>query len=64
VIYHSLVVVVLGLIAFTLLAIDGNMKRIADALKAQNDFYGIFEQTSEELPDDEGVTPIETGPLL
>jgi hypothetical protein len=40
------------------------MKRIADALKAQNDFYGIFEQTSEELPDDEGVTPIETGPLL
>jgi hypothetical protein len=47
VIYHSLVVVVLGLIAFTLLAIDGNMKRIADALKAQNDFYGIFEQTSD-----------------
>jgi hypothetical protein len=46
--FHVIVTVMAFLLVLSGNAINLNLKRIADALSRQNEYYGIFEQTSEE----------------
>lgn len=40
--------IAIGLLCLVGLVVNGNLHRIAKAMEAQNEYYGIFEQTSEE----------------